>query len=703
MDIKQTVILLYVVLASSAAALSQTTNPPVFLTTTYDTGGAIGLRWESQSNLVYRIEYADALSNQVAWQPLYEDFPSQGTNTIWKDAGADLGLPPVPHPNDKDKRFYRVVLTGTNTSVQPQIAIVAPTNGSVLTDYVSVSVSVSSALAVSSIRLFVDGQEAGNQPYPATNFAINTAQFPNGPHKLFAVVETFDGSESTLEATDLINNFTASPYCSVTFDNYITDFRGSALFLETADSETIKFKANFADYSDWTLTISNLSAVTVRTVTNTGYNMTFVWDGKNNSGNVVSPNFYSATLSAVESSSSPAAPGSEPDSPPSPGGSQNMSVSGSGTGAKTWYPQTRAEAIAIGSDVYYAAAPPLPPVKKDGKWYSWEDIFGPQPPMAIRILKKSKTPSGNSFASAGGSANAAAAAGAGETTLIPPRAVGAMGTVGVAYQGHHPKTSFGSNNRPSNGLGGRVTLNNNSGVTGAFGPLKAPRRIRGDFHIDFSLAGYRTTFYAVNDDLVANDLRGPQYGGTNKFNKVNIGLLIGHGVYGSTPDFTTSGSGPFETYFPIYKSGVNSYDWVRFTQFDFGSSGSDLRWMAILSCNNMIDNSYDDMWDKELLPIGDDLHLLLGSSSVIFVASNFGRQYASALTGLHGITRRTVAESWFYTGTVSQGFQTNSVKKTVSFRVAGWPACFSDDLVNYSAPDSGNPADITSDNRQVYP
>jgi len=679
----------------AAQAFGQTTNPPVFLTTTADTAGAIGLSWESQSNLVYRIEYVDALSNQVAWQTLYEDFPSQGTNTIWKDAGAELGLPNVPHPNEKDNRFYRVVLTGTNTSVQPQVAILAPASNSVVTDYISVSVGVSSTLAVSSIRLFVDGQEAGNQPYPATNFVINTAQFPNGPHKLFAVVETFDGSESTLEATDLINIFTASPYHLVTFDNYITDFRGSAIFLEPANGETIKFKANFVANSDWTLTISNLSAVTVRTVTGTGHNMTFVWDGKNNSGNFVSPNFYSATLSAVQSSSSMAL---------SQGGLQNEVVSGNSTGKKTWYPGTPAEAIAVGSDVYYTAPPPMPPVRKDGNWYSWEDIFGAQPPTAIRIPKRNAVPESNSFAPEGGSANAAAAAGGGETTLIPPRVFGAMGTVGVAYQGHHPKTSFGNANRPLNGLGGRVTLNESTSITGAFGPLKAPRRIRQDFHIDLSLAGYRTTFYDVDDDLTANDLLGPQYGGANKFNNVNIGLLIGHGVYGSTPDFTTSASGPFETYFPIYKSGVNSYDWVRFTQFEFGSPGSDLRWMAILSCNNMIENNYDDMWNKELLPIGDDLHLLLGSSSVIFVVSNFGRQYASALTGLHGITRRSVADAWFYAGTVSQGFQTNLLaKKTVTFRVAGWPACVNDDLINYSAPDSGNPADIFNINQQVFP
>ena len=127
--------------------------------------------------------------------------------------------------------------------------------------------------------------------------------------------------------------------------------------------------------------------------------------------------------------------------------------------------------------------------------------------------------------------------------------------------------------------------------------------------------GFKLEWGRADDNVTAANLLGSEYGGSNQFNRANIGLLVGHGVFGTTPDFTTSGSGPLETYFPIYKTGVNSYDWVRFTQFQFGGSGSSLRWMEILSCNNMFGDNYDDIYNKELLPIGDNLHLLLGSSS----------------------------------------------------------------------------------------
>lgn len=346
----------------------------------------------------------------------------------------------------------------------------------------------------------------------------------------------------------------------------------------------------------------------------------------------------------------------------------------------------------------------MPPINIDGKMHPWEEIFGPQPAIQIPVNSRSETSvdlAQNGFAAL--AQDAPAVADGGTTTLIPPRVVHAVGTMGVAYQGHHPSIGFGSNNRPSNGLAGRVTLNGNPGITGAFGPLRAARKIKIGFVVPLGQAGFKLNYEAKDDTVLANDLRGSQYGGTNKFNKVNIGLLIGHGVYGTSPDFTISASGPLETYYPVYKTGVNSYDWVRFTQFKFGSgSSSALRWMGIISCNNMIGSCYDDMYDKEALPIGNNLHLLLGCSSTIYIVSNFGWEYASALTGGNGVGRRTVADSWFFAGSVSQSHQVSTNKIPVFFRVAGWPNCFADDLINYQSPDSGNPGDITFDDRQVF-
>jgi hypothetical protein len=660
------------------------TSPPQFLNVTADTGGAVKLRWQSAANEVYRIEYASVLSEPMIWNTLYENYPSQGNETIWKDAGSEFGVTPIPHPQDTEKRFYRIVVTGNNDSSAPQSSITSPAAGATLSGTVTISVSITSVRDVVSVRLFVDGEEVGNQLYPETDFVINTAQYSNGPHDLFAVVENIIGAETTDEPSNLIVNFAASPPTSVTFDNFITDFRGSARFLEPSEAETIRFRAGFGAYADWTLVISDSSAVPVRTVTGTGYSLNFVWNGTSDLGSQVAAGFYDATLSATPSAQSP------PEPAPSPGGPPSPSSSSSATSASS-YPRTPSEALAAGSDTYYVMLPPLPPPLSNS--------------VSVIALKLPENYGESTVQLSSGLALSPtlAATGPQTTTLIPRRVVGAMGTFGIAWQGHHPNGGFSSSTRPSNGLGGRVTLNTPGSSPGGYGPLRASLSIaRGFFHTMHG-AGYRQKYYANDDNLVASHLRGSFYGGASKFNNVNIGLLIGHGVFGTTPDFTISASGPLQSYFPIYQRGDTGYDWVRISESDFGGAEpTGLRWMGILSCNNMVASVYDDMYDKEVLPINDNLHLLLGSSSTVYIVSNFGFVYGRALTGANGVPRQTVRESWFFAGQQSQSHQISSVKKSVFFRVAGWPACFNDDLVNYSAPDSGNPADIVFEDREVF-
>jgi hypothetical protein len=211
-------------------------------------------------------------------------------------------------------------------------------------------------------------------------------------------------------------------------------------------------------------------------------------------------------------------------------------------------------------------------------------------------------------------------------------------------------------------------------------------------------AGYRLKFMKSNFDLHASDLRKPSKDGSSVFNQANLGFLIGHGVYGTTADYTIAGSGPKQSYYPVY-TGANGYDWVRLSEFDFGSPGTNgLRWMSILTCNNLVSSVYQDCYDKEVLPVNDSLHLLCGSKTAVYIVSNFGLKYSAALTGGGGVSRTTVKEAWFYAGTQTQA---RNPSVSVRFRVIGWPACFDDDLVNYQDPDSGNPADIAFEDRQV--
>jgi hypothetical protein len=98
---------------------------------------AIQLHWASNPNEIYEIDEADQLAGNTdgstAWNLLYEDYPSQGTNTFWLDTGNYFADPIIPHPSQMPMRFYRVVLTGTNTTATvPTVSIISPTNSTIV-------------------------------------------------------------------------------------------------------------------------------------------------------------------------------------------------------------------------------------------------------------------------------------------------------------------------------------------------------------------------------------------------------------------------------------------------------------------------------------------------------------------------------------------------------------------------------------------
>lgn len=215
--------LLFCVLISSAA--------PVFGQTAFNITSvkatvehAIQLNWQSQSNLVYRVEFAEGLSNGPAFDTLADYFPSQGTNTVFLDTGKYWTDPPLPHPKDDSMRFYRVAIIDTNTLVPPVVTITNLGSGADVSGEVEVDVHVDTTDAVASVSFFVDGEELDSVDADDNNdasYIINTTEWPNGPHNIFVVAQTSEGTATTgeFQSTEQSGAGASAPL-PVTFDEF---------------------------------------------------------------------------------------------------------------------------------------------------------------------------------------------------------------------------------------------------------------------------------------------------------------------------------------------------------------------------------------------------------------------------------------------------------------------------------------------------
>lgn len=642
---------------------------------------AVRLSWVSQTNALYRIDYAPELTEPMNWKPLYEWYPAHGTNTFWADAGSDLPSPAAKPPDQDAMRFYRVVQVDTNDhAFLPTVAISSPASNALLTGLVTnVTVSVTWTSLVDGIRLFLDGQEVKRGSGDTTNYSINTCQWANGQHTFFAVVENSDGGESTqFDDTDLKMNFAVTPYRVVEFSNFIYSFKASSRFLHPQNSETQTFTAKFLGNAIWTLTILDDSSNAVRTVTGTNTSMTFAWDGTDDSSTTLPDGRYRVILSASETDQQLGA----------------ISSGGEKFSRETFYDE------ATGEEYYLVEPPPLPPpLEKELGPQSWIKVVVPK--SAERTSDKGSA-AGESVRGSESNGQEDSGGGRSQTTeLDPPRIINLFGgTFGIAYQGHHPyKSEVGLFPFPPNApYFPQIGL---AATNPPWGRLRSLSVIARNFSFWMQMRGWSQKFILADDDLHAAALRSAAFGGSNVFNEVNLGLLIGHGARGTTGDFTISGNGPLQSYYGIYHTGANAYDWVRLSQCSFGSAN--LRWMGLMTCNNLHASVYDDCWNKLALPINDDLHLLLGCSAYSFMVGKFGTVFAEGLVGGEHSPPTTVKEAWFLAGIATQGDKVNKKRQPVTFRVAGWPNCFGDTVYEYQIPNSGDPEDIEYEDRQVYP
>jgi T5SS/PEP-CTERM-associated repeat protein len=301
-------------------------NTGVELTRTSE--GAVSLRWNSQSNAIYRLECTDSTSTDTVWTLMQDNYPSQGTNTIWLDTGNYLQNPAIQHPKYATDRCYRVDYLGTNSVTPPSVNVVSPANGAILSGVVTVTVAAaSSTVPYLNSYLYVDGQRM-HYSDDGSNFAINTCEWPNGPHILFATAKGQSQLDGLSELLPIDAAYAASPYVPVTFSNFISQVAFSQQFFEPALGQIQQVTATFGANASWTLQIQDQHGNTARNASGSGSSMTFNWDGTGNGGSGIQVGVYYFAISAQASGGSSSETTTAPTRPPTAPGKGSLGTFG---------------------------------------------------------------------------------------------------------------------------------------------------------------------------------------------------------------------------------------------------------------------------------------------------------------------------------------------------------------------------------------
>ena len=656
------------------------------------------LRWSAETGAVYQVESADALEAEgpqgLRWVIREADCISKGTNAEWLDVGDVRWIPRVLHPVFQDQRNYRVqkVVQATNASATVTIQL-SQTNSISSNFTASISVSVTDTnFSLSSVGVFVDGQRLYS--LPLTNFAvaINSTEWPNGPHEVYAVANYSDRAETTpaddwdeaaTNASQVAVGVSQSKF--VTFSNYISQFFVAVPYFEAGQTQEVV--AKFEEDSYWRVKVVNYLDTEVRRFEGQGTSCYAAWDGNDQSGSPLPYGYYDYIIEARPSQFGPlsltggsgsgssmmlaSASGNQNEAsaisqsalykrtapamqfsrtlsdihegvkiPSLKPASNDKSLTETTEKGDTLFPSTAREALEAGLTSYFVKSPPMPPVvvKVNGKlkFVPWEEIHGEHPPTEIQISQATQDKFlaeilGMSIE--GGENQPEQASWNDEVymTRTPTRIPGNLffgfaGTVGIGYQGHHPKKppTFGT------APGGVLAK------PPPWGKIFSASKLANAFSLSMGLAGWRTSFLLGDDSFNSTNLApvlGP-YSGTGKFaSSCNFGLFVGHMSASVNNDPNYFATVP---YLPVYNSAQpGAYQWLELPGMDLGNQNgtSKLRWMAFYGCQSLKNRDYSDLWSKFLLPMPPNLRMILGSEDGIFVDPRFGDYFSDELNG----------------------------------------------------------------------
>jgi hypothetical protein len=293
-----------ILLLGSVLAYAQT--PPLIITNIQrNADNTVTLKWNSVPGKWYQLEHSPDLET---WLPLHELVVSQGTVSLAADSGRYDLTPKLKRPFQlgENRRFWRVKEIGQNQNTPPAISISSPANQASVTGNIQVVVSSSGQSAVGILSLYVDGELFAEQTGPNATFTLNTSEWANGPHTLYAMGPDSNGGTDTTPSTGGVftTNYGVSQTLSLVFDNFVSEYFFSESYFRPDLGETQTVSAKFKTAANWTLTVTNSSGLTVFSTSGNGSRVNYTWNGRDSAGNLVASGNYAYRIVTDHVSSS---------------------------------------------------------------------------------------------------------------------------------------------------------------------------------------------------------------------------------------------------------------------------------------------------------------------------------------------------------------------------------------------------------------
>jgi hypothetical protein len=126
----------------------------------------------------------------------------------------------------------------------------------------------------------------GSTNYETDTYSINTCEWLNRTHILFATTEAASQYSSQMNGGAVLTGHTVSPFVSILFSNLIEEISFSQPSFDPSSGQTQQVSAVFANNSDWTLNIEDVYSNVVQTASGSGTSMLYNWDGTSNGTNL---------------------------------------------------------------------------------------------------------------------------------------------------------------------------------------------------------------------------------------------------------------------------------------------------------------------------------------------------------------------------------------------------------------------------------